>query len=113
MRIRREVAVALRRARGYRFWHVVLGERCHGEFVDQLPENADATLYIAHADADGSTAARTSGPGFQWCNGEELRSLAAAGELAAEDADAVCRWETEDCLRGIGESPDRAKAGQA
>ncbi len=55
------------------------------------------------------TGDATAGSGFRWCSGEEIRTLAAAGELAAEDADAVHRWQTADYLRGIGQSPARAK----
>jgi len=78
-------------------------------YVADYPNGEGICRVYAYVDTDRTVAARVSGPGVRWCGSEEIRDLAAGGELAADDADAVRRWETEDCLRGIGESPARAK----
>ena len=72
--------------------------------------NGDGVRRVyAYQDSRGATAARTLGPEFRWCDGEEIRAFADNGKLESEDADAIHRWETEDCVRGVGESMERAK----
>ena len=72
--------------------------------------NGDGVRRVyAYQDSGGATAARTPGPEFRWCDGEEIRAFADNGKLESEDADAIHRWETENCVRGVGESMERAK----
>ena len=64
---------------------------------------------FAYADDDDLAAGCVSGSGFQWSTADDIRTLAENGELTREDADALRLWWDESFLRGIGESPERAK----
>ena len=59
---------------------------------------------------DGGPPAEVSTSQVQWTTAEEVEKLAAAGELADADLAALQCWWDEDCVRGIGESPERAKS---
>ena len=64
---------------------------------------------FAYADDDGLATGCVSGSGFRWSTADDIRTLAGNGELTREDADALRLWWDESFLRGIGESPERAK----
>ena len=64
---------------------------------------------FAYQDDDGSSAGCVSGSCFRWSTTDDIRTLAENGELTREDADALRLWWDESFLRGIGETPERAR----
>ena len=64
---------------------------------------------FAYQDDDGLSAGCVSGSGFRWTTADDIRTLAENGELTREDADALRLWRDESFLRGIGETPERAR----
>jgi len=78
-------------------------------YIADYPNASGIRRVFAYADPVGSTVQRTSGTGLRWTTIDEIRGLAESGALQQDDADAVRIWSDEPCLRGIGESPERAK----
>ena len=76
--------------------------------TDYCNENGVRRVYAYH-DRKGIMATRSLRSKFRWCSGEEIRKLKNNGKLDHKDADAIQRWETEGCIRGVGESMEQAK----
>ena len=77
-------------------------------FVGDYP-SADGVRRVFAYTAEGLPA-ELSDSQLQWATAEAIEKLAAAGELADEDVAALQCWREENCVRGVGESPERAKS---
>lgn len=65
---------------------------------------------FAYSDDEGASVEAVSGPGFRWVDSMGISTLVEAEELGRDDADAIRLWSGEPCLRGTGESAERAKS---
>lgn len=79
-------------------------------FVADYFDTNGVRRVFAYSDDEGASVGAVSSPEFRWVDGVGINTLVEAEELGRDDADAIRLWSGKPCLRGTGESAERAKS---